>query len=148
MDKFLKSLSSLDSATVSIGHFESQGNHPTAEANGSKLSYVDLMKIHHAGDAGRMPPRPVRDVLKYQVSKVPTRVWVSDFKSWIKSPTEGKLNNILISAGKYLQKEEKKIFGNPALLSGTNQNPDPLVDTTALREATAYKTSIDNVVRT
>ena len=44
----------MDKATVDVGHFASQGIHPT-----SGLPYPELMALHHFGDPSQnIPARP------------------------------------------------------------------------------------------
>lgn len=143
--QIVKALSELESSSVEVGHFQSQGNHSTAvKPNGTPYSYVELMHFHHTGDAGSRPPRQPLNVLKIQNRNLSQHRWMkSAVKASVKdilskSATQTSLNRI----GKNLARLEKDIFGDPALLAGTPHNTDPLIDTGELRSKVIYKTTL------
>ena len=143
--QILKALAELETSCVEVGHFESQGNHSTAiKPDGSPYSYVELMYFHHTGDAGSRPPRQPLTILKHQNRDLGKYNWMrSAVKTSVKDIlTKSVIQQSLNKIGRNLAKLEKDIFGDPVLLIGTANNPDPLIDTGELRSKVTYKTSI------
>lgn len=148
--QIIKALSELESSSVEVGHFASQGNHPTAvKPNGAPYSYVELMYFHHTGDASTRPPRQPLSVLKIQNRNLSQHRWMkSAVKTSVKDIlTKGIVQTSLNRIGKNLVRLEKDIFGDPTLLAGTPHNTDPLIDTGELRSKVMYKTNLGGGVK-
>jgi hypothetical protein len=144
--QIIKALSELESSSVEVGHFASQGNHSTAvKPNGTPYSYVELMRFHHTGDAGSRPPRQPLNVLKAQNRNLSQHRWMlSAVKTSIKDIlTKSTIETSLRRIAKNLVRLEKDIFGDPNLLAGTAHNTDPLIDTGELRSKVTYKTTFN-----
>jgi len=132
-----------------VGHFESQGVHS------SGLSYVDLMRIHHTGGnpSGQvpLPPRPVLDLLVFNNERLEDPKFKLAFERW-KKRTYGESSNAILleDIGKILRDKEKAIFGSNKLAPNKVPPKDvnnPLIDSGELRNKTALKTSINNIVK-
>lgn len=132
-DAFLEEFSKFEDADgtyVEVGWYHEQGQHPTAG-----MTYPELAEYHAIGKNGVIP----RDVLLVFAAK-----YLNDPKTYQKFidiivETKGKgFERALTSLGKEFVAEVKSLFGS-RYLHPTEFNPDPLIDTGALMEATMYK---------
>jgi len=141
LDNKIKAISKLDGEHVDIGWFQSQGKHPTAD-----LTFPQLAKYHATGGGGRVTPR---DVLALSSAVYPPnkdREVIQALTKWLSGGRTGGTEALLAVLGDVQVKRIQSLFGS-SLLSPTSGNPDPLVETGALRNKTAYKTSINNIIK-
>lgn len=139
-EKTLKGLKDLASSELSVGHFSDQGLHPYAvDHEGQRMSYVDLMEIHHKGSES-FPPRPVLDVMvTLRAPNLNNPEFSSAISDWMKTvPNKVSNKRLLTKFGEGLVEVEKGIFGDTSVLIETS-NPTPLVKTSALKGAVTFK---------
>lgn len=147
LNAIVDQLSKLQGQSIEVGHFKEQGLHK------SGFSFPELMAFHHnggtpTGDA-YVVPRPLLDLFfeKHRHSMFNDRVIKAAFTRWKKrTPSEESNKKLLADIGRRIAKLEKDAFGDPSLLPVTN-NPTPLVDTGELRNAVAFRTSLDKRIR-
>lgn len=125
----IKSLKQLDGASVEIGWFDEQ--HPTAN-----MTFAELAHYHATGGGGRVIPR---NVLQKTLAIYPFDKDKEATKALAKFLNDPKNPDALLSAiGRDYVDKIKGLFGT-SHLSPTPNNPDPLIDTGALRDNTSYK---------
>ena len=129
-----KAIGKLSGQSVEAGWFDEQGEHPTAG-----MSYPELALYHAQGRNGVTP----RDVLGLAGAIYPPdkdRVVLKAIGDWLENPKVNSIDNLLDIIGANSVNKIQSLFGS-AMLHRTPMNPDPLIDTGALREATSYQTS-------
>jgi len=128
----------LNKSSVYIGYYTDQGIHEP-----SKLSYVDLMKIHEFGvnfNNVNIPPRPVLNFTQ------DGGIFTSPDKIAIMKAFKGvflkglNVQKPLNSIGEYYQQKGKDIFGS-TVLQPTQRGNDPLIETGDLKDKFSYRTS-------
>lgn len=138
-------LKALHGQSTKIGYFKEQGLHPTAD-----MPYASLAYIHaNAHEFGL--PFPTRDVfspIKPVIGGYPvqSKFFKNILKSYVQIKTSYTLENLLDDIGKKYRDDGKNIFGNTAFLV-TTSNPTPLVDEGFLKDAFAYKTSFNYIIK-
>ena len=126
----LKEIEKLSGQSVEAGWFDEQGEHPTAE-----MSYPELALYHAQGRNGVVP----RDVLGLAGAMYPPdkdEVVMRALGKWLDNPKGNSIDALLGIIGENSVNKIKSLFGS-ALLTRTSHNPDPLVATGALRDATS-----------
>lgn len=149
LQSLVKKLHQIDGETVKVGHFKSQGTHP------SGFTYAELMAIHHNGGnpSGKapLPPRPVLDLLFFKNAKLTDPKIKMAIKSWGNRPLSTSSNDKLLEdIGRILRDKEKAIFGSSSLAPNAVPPKDrnsPLVDTGDLKSKTAYMVSTNKIVQ-
>lgn len=146
--KLLADFNKMDKATVDVGHFASQGIHPT-----SGLPYPELMALHHFGDPSQgIPPRPVRTIVAHGATRtLKDPSLKGELMDWGKAKERHKaLQTVLETIGKLLVADGKAVFGSSQLVPNhpnTNNPTQPLIDSGDLQRHYAYKTSLDDTVK-
>ena len=152
LDKLAKQIHTINGESVEVGHYETQGLHP------SGFTYPELMAIHHTGNPeDNLPARPVLSILAFRMfspNRVKDPVIRRAITKWLKGPIAPSSNiNMLNSIGRELVRKEKAIFGSGVLVKNAPRtisikgSNSPLIDTGDLRDHTSYKTSIDDKVK-
>ena len=145
-DKIKEAFRLGDGESVEFGWFEEQGAHPNT--NG-EMTYAELAYYHATGGngSGRVVERPVLAIAMTMFPINSNKELLPVLVNWLKDPSQSNTEAMLSSFGKDYVDKIKSIFGTAALHATTN-NPDPLVDSGALRDHTAYKNSISNTIKT
>ena len=149
--KLLADFNKMDKATVDVGHFASQGIHPT-----SGLPYPELMALHHFGDPSQnIPARPVRTIVAHgavRTLKAPSLR--GELMDWGKAQERHKaLQSVLEAMGKLLVADGKAVFGSSQLRANSDKTVQikgfnsPLIERGDLQRHYAYKTSLDDTVK-
>lgn len=147
IEKKLRRLIKADNEHVSIGHFEESGLHY------SGFTFPDLMKLHHNGVDGHIPPRPVLEHLFHSHRQILNHPGVlKAMKRYADSRMlEADLVRMLRTVGEILGHEEVDIFGSNKLFKNHDTTirlkgeDAPLVDTEELVNETSYKDSVTKV---
>lgn len=137
----MTSLSKLDGEYVDVGWFKEQGEH-----SNTSMTYPELAQYHATGGGGRTTPRDVLSLSKAVYPPNKDADVISELKSWLRSGTQGGVEVLLDSIGSVQQDRIKSLFGS-SLLTPTDGNPDPLVDTGELRDSVSRKTSTSDILK-
>lgn len=148
LEELIKKLEDLEGEYVETGVFVEQGIHPTAE-----VSYVDLAFMHEEGD-GNFPPRTVRNVV---LNSLKDNKFLSQTEKYLNNYLYkgSSLNYTLGRIGQTMSFIGKSFFGQTFYPDMPMNHPDtiqdkgfnaPLVETGALRDAWAYRTSVNNYI--
>ena len=127
----IRTISRLGNKTLDVGFFDEK--HPYAD-----MTFAELAKFHAHGGTSEKPVIE-RDVIGEALAVYP---FDKDKKAsealfrWLDNPSNP--DELLSMIGQDYVDKIKNIFGS-SLLSPTPFNPDPLIDTGALKESTTYK---------
>ena len=153
IDKAIRHLQQANNK-VEIGVFGEQGQHPTAN-----MTYVELLRYHASPDD---PNTPTRDVIftlsqALHTSKLKHPEIQKAIMRWASQPFSKQSDKKLLNdIGKVIRDWGKDyIFGNPNVLADNSPatiamkdgRNEPLVDDGHLRNAFAFKTSLEKVIR-
>lgn len=140
-DSFLKDferLEKLDDSHIELGWFSEQGKHPTAN-----MTYPELGFYHAVGMNGVIP----RDILGvFSFEEFDTGGGLDRLLPLILNNPNDNVQDTLDRIGKRFTRKIKKVFGSSSL-HPTPHNPNPMIETGALRRAVRYKTSANNILK-
>lgn len=148
LEKLIAKLEDLNKQSVETGVFLSQGEHPDAG-----MSFVDLARMHEEGD-GNFPPRTVRPMVMNTIKSEPFLQKTANYLNRYLYHNNS-LNYTLSYIGQDMVTIGKSFFGvinNPYMKQNApytiskKEKDTPLVDEGYLRDAWAYKTSINSMV--
>jgi hypothetical protein len=145
-DKIKKAFKLGDDESVEFGWFDEQGDHPNT--NG-QMTYAELALYHATGGngSGKVVARPVLDIAMAMYPPGANKELMPILIAWLKDPSQGNTELMFSNFGKDYVEKIKGLFGS-SYLHPTSSNPDPLIDSGALREHTAHKNSLSNTVKT
>lgn len=150
-DVLTKALKDLNGEGVEVGHFKDQGKHSNSE-----LTYAELMAVHNnpQGHGLDWPARPVLDILEHQHRNLSAPEIKKLLKKYLENnPSEKNNEKLLEGLGEFLREEEKKIFGSAQLAANASSTVEkkgrnePLVDSSELKNKTAYRTSKSKIIK-
>lgn len=145
--KLLKSLNKLSNNNLQVGHFEKSGIHY------SNFSYPELLKIWaFGGPTGKVVKNPLA---QYAFGQLMNKKFLKNphvkkvYQKWSKNLlNENSAKDFLKEMGEVLRQEYSDVFGQAGVFMPiVGENTTPLVETGELKSKTAYKTSIDNIVK-
>lgn len=136
LEKLENKIKAISKAGVNSGYFSSQQDHQ------SGIPYAEIMNIHEYGFHGN-PSRPVRQITFKFVSN-DKRKRTSDLKDYFY--WDKPLSEVLDGIGWKVTATAYDVFGDSGLLAVTS-NPTPLVDTSELRNAWSWNTSLNNFLK-
>lgn len=148
LEKVLKHLRSLSDLSIDAGYFAEQGEHSEAE-----MPYAQLMALHEIG-GDNLPSRPV---LQTTASIIEASAKNKGFAEYVVASVGqvGRLKPNSNNLGKRMQLVGQSIFGDLGFLEKNHPRTvadkgfdAPLIDTGELMENFAYRTSIDENVKT
>jgi len=132
--------------SVEMGWFDIQGPHPTAD-----MTFAELARFQATGGASGGKPMavPQRDILAVTAAVHPFEnspdvdkiIW-----EWLDKPNANNTIAMLDRFGENYVEKIKGLFGS-VHLGPTERNPDPLINTGALRDNTAHRNSKTLVVK-
>lgn len=125
----IKSIQEADGASLEVGWFDEK--HPTAP-----MTFAELASYHAHGGGGRVIPRDVLVKVEAVYPFERDQEAMRALSDWLDNPTDIRI--LLEKLGESRVNRIKSIFGTHHLTQ-TESNPDPLVDTGALRDNTKYK---------
>mgnify|MGYP003672850170 FL=1 len=148
IDKLLKSLNTLNSNNLQVGHFAISGKHPSDP----DLTYPQLLELwaHGAIQEGVIK----NPLAAFKHNQIKNKGFLKNpkvkavYRKWSKSLTTGRASEaFLIELGTVLRDEYANTFGKSGyLMPIVGNNKTPLVDKGDLQGATAFKSSINNNV--
>lgn len=141
VDKFLKGLNSLDSHSVDIGHFASQGEHSRG------LQYVELLYIWANGIAHNNEGQIQHPLAQFIFQDIQTGKFIksplfqSAIKDWYKGLDKASAaSKFAKTVGVLGEEEYKKIFNvSSSPHMSMEDNTSPMYETGELMEATTHK---------
>ena len=147
LKKIQKLLEKDKDVSVSVGHFEEDGKHP------SGMTYPELMQLHHVGTGvgkGAIPSRPVLTILITQVERDPKKVFFGMRAVFKDGYNIEETKKLFHKIGKRMVKMERAIFGDPRLIAPNSPltielkggENTPLIDTGRLRRKVKYKVEV------
>lgn len=147
-EKFINKIKKLNNTSVESGYFIEQGEHPDAG-----IPYTDLINMHHRG-LGNFPRR---DVLNPTLLSMTSFEFTNSIHKGLKNYLykDKQLAPILDDFGEDISSIAVSFFGVPSSYNPSNSSTwaelkggdTPLVFEGNLRDAWAYRTSENNVIK-
>lgn len=144
-DRLLKNLQKLDKESVEVGHFASQGTHSSGMTYPELLALWDYGVVEGHEGTVRSPLLAYDFDLRAGGDKSAMNQSV---KQWSRNAEKPSANLQLLSGiGDAGRQSYKDKFGIVGLFMPPDSTGTPMFETGELKQSTAYKTTIDKVVK-